>query len=314
MSEKSFVWQQGREGVCMARADTEADLPCLRMIDRQVSSDGSRKYVFGLHDCQRVEAVGMPFGDPANPERLTVCFSTQVGCAMGCAFCATGTQGFTRNLSTNEILGQIFSVGDDFGHPVTTVLAMGQGEPLANVDALLEAFATLASSDGLGLIPQNLMVSTCGLVSGIRKLAESSVGLTLNISLHAATQELRDELMPGVKAVPLAQLHEELVRYNRLTGQRVIVQYLMLAGTNDSERDLAALCDFCRGLDVLVKLLRYNHVEGTTFAASAPPTVAYWLLALKREGISVGVNRPRGSDIDAACGQLVNKVACHDEG
>ena len=284
------------------------------MIDRQVSADGSRKYVFELHDGKRVEAVGIPLGDPANSDRLTVCFSTQVGCAMGCAFCATGMQGFTRNLTADEMLGQVLSVGDDFGYPATTVLAMGQGEPLANVDALLETFAALASPDGLGLGPQNLMVSTCGLVSGIRKLAESPVGLTLNVSLHAATQELRDELMPGVKASPLTLLHDELARYNRLTGRRVIVQYLMLGGKNDSDRDLAALCDFCRGLDVLVMLLRYNHVEGVDFVASAPATVAYWLLAFKREGIPAAVNRPRGSDIDAACGQLVNKVACHDEG
>ena len=291
------------------RFEMQASLPSI--VDKQVSADGSRKYVLALRDGQKVEAVGMPQGDVLCPERLTVCFSTQVGCAMGCAFCATGKQGFARNLTADEMVGQILLVGNDFGCRPNTVLAMGQGEPLLNADALLEAFAWLSSPSGLGLGPQRLMVSTCGILDGITRIADAGVGLTLNVSLHAATQKLRDELMPGVRHAPLEELKRELSRYNSLTGRRVIVQYLMLAGINDDEGDLASLCDFCHGLDAFVVLLRHNHVEGTAFEASPPATVAYWLLALKRAGIPAIVNRPRGADIAGGCGQLVNKVASH---
>ena len=293
----------------VGRFDTQVPLPSI--VDRQVSADGSRKYVLALQDGLKVEAVGMPQGNALCPERLTVCFSTQVGCAMGCAFCATGKQGFTRNLTADEMVGQILLVANDFGCRPNMVLAMGQGEPLLNLDALLEAFAWLGSPSGLALEPQHLMASTCGILDGIKRLADAGAGLTLNVSLHAATQRLRDELMPGVRRTPLAELKRELARYNRLAGRRVIVQYLMLSGTNDGEGDLASLCDFCHGLDAFVVLLRHNHVEGSTFEASPPATVAYWLLALKRAGIPAIVNRPRGADIAGGCGQLVNKVASH---
>ena len=291
----------------VGRFDVKENLS--RVVDRLVSADGSRKYVLGLRDGLKVEAVGMPLGDASCPDRLTVCFSTQVGCAMGCAFCATGKQGFSRNLTADEMVGQIRIVAKDFGQSPDTVLAMGQGEPLLNADALLEAFAWLASPSGFGLAARNLMVSTCGVLDGIKRLADADVGLTLNVSLHAATQKLRDELMPGVRHVPIAQLKHELIRYNERVGRHVIIQYLMLGGINDSERDLDALCDFCHGIDALVVLLRHNHVEGTIFEASPPATVAYWLLALKRAGVPAIVNRPRGADIAGGCGQLVNKVA-----
>ena len=282
------------------------------ILDRQISADGTRKYVFELHDGSRVEAVGIPYGDAMCPDLLTVCFSSQVGCAMRCAFCATGKQGLTRNLDAAEILWQIVLVCTDFGHRANSVLAMGQGEPLANYAALIEALGLLDNAYSSELDKQYLMVSTCGVLGGIRALAHSTVAVTLNVSLHAATQELRDKLMPGVSSAPLDALHAELARYNELTGQRVVIQYLMLNGVNDSEDDLHALQDFCRGLDVMVVLLHFNHVEGIPFEQSPATTKVFWSIALNREGIRTIINHTRGTDISAACGQLVNKVAEHE--
>ena len=169
-------------------------LPVPTVVDRQVSADGTRKYLLELADGSTVETVGLPAGD-----RLTVCFSTQAGCAMGCAFCATGQSGLTRDLGPGEMVDQVRVVADDFGARVTNAVAMGQGEPFANYDATLGALRLMNSPDGLGIGARHLTVSTCGLASAITRFATEPEQFTLAVSLHSARQPTRDRLMPGVK-------------------------------------------------------------------------------------------------------------------
>ena len=206
-----------------------------QVVNRRVSSDGARKYVMRLHDGNLVETVGIPREDKDGMSLLTVCFSTQVGCAMGCAFCATGKRGLVRNLKTEEMLWQILIVQRDFGRSATSAIAMGQGEPLANYAALVDAITAIVDSEGFGIDVDRVSISTCGLIEGIRALAANDVPATLAISLHSAVQELRDELMPGVRRHPLDRLHAELAEYCRSTGKRVIVQYLMLEEVHDGD-------------------------------------------------------------------------------
>ena len=280
-----------------------------QVVDRQVSSDDTRKYVFRLYDGNLIEAVGMPHSEPIVQDWLTVCFSSQVGCARACAFCATGQQGFTRNLTAAEMLWQIVIVGHDYGMPVLKSVAMGQGEPLDNYEALVEAVRIIGSPEGLGIGPRDLGIATSGSVAGIRALADDAVPALLAISLHATRQEVRDRLMPSVSSVPLDALHDELARYCEATGSEIHVHYMLLAGVNDSMDDLAALEEFCRGLKASVNLLAYNSVDGDPFVPSPFGAKALWQFALCQHGIKARIIRPRGDDIAAACGQLKNKVA-----
>ena len=280
-----------------------------QIVDRQVSADGARKYAMRLVDGNLVETVGLPHGDPDSPCRLTVCFSSQAGCGMKCTFCATGRQGLARNLKADEIVGQVILVGDDFGCNVDTAIAMGQGEPLANYAELANAIGTTGHPKSLNARTNEVIISTCGLPAGIRSLASDRVPATLAVSLHAAKQDLRDKLMPGVRHYPIALLHSELACYNENTGKRVIVQYLMLNGVNDGDEDLEALAAFCQGLNAHVSLLQYNAIEDAPFSPSPFGKLALWYLALNQQGIKTSINHPRGADIDAACGQLANHVS-----
>lgn len=282
------------------------DLP--QFADKQVSADGARKYVLRLHDGALVEMVGIPHGDADDPRRLTVCFSTQSGCAMGCAFCATGKLGLARNLEPAEMAQQIALVGKDFARRVDSAIAMGQGEPFANYTALAEALGFMNSAQGLGIDESDLVVSTCGIPDGIRAFAEDGVPATLAVSLHAARQELRDRLMPGVRAFSLERLCHELGHYNQVTGKRVVIQYLMLDGVNDQDADLDALEAFCRRLDAQVSLLHFNCTDGIPFAPSPFGRMLFWNVELSRRGVSASINKPRGADVSAACGQLAAQI------
>ena len=279
-----------------------------QIVDRRISVDGARKYVIKLHDGALVEAVGMPRASADGSSMLTVCFSTQSGCAMGCAFCVTGKLGLTRNLEPAEMAWQVALVGNDFARRVDSALAMGQGEPFANYAALAEALCFMNNAQGLGIERRNLVVSTCGIPDGIRAFAEDGVPATLAVSLHAARQELRDTLMPGVCACTLECLHRELARYCEVTGKHVYVHYLMLDGVNDQDADFEALEEFCRGLDARVVLMNFNRAEGISFAPSAFGRMFMWIAELNMRGIPVRINKSRGADINGGCGQLAEKA------
>lgn len=266
---------------------------------RQVSADGTRKYLWRLADGVTVESVGLPAED-----RLTVCFSTQAGCAMGCAFCATGRGGLVRSLSPGEMADQVALVGLEFGARVSNAVAMGQGEPFAAYDAMLAALRIMNSPDGLGIGARHITVSTCGLVAGIRRFADEREQFTLAVSLHSAVQSTRDELMPGVRGIPLAVLRDAIAQYAGTTGRRPTLEVALLAGVNDSADELAALVAFCRGLLVHVNLIPANPVEGVGFARASERRAREFAETLESAGVETTLRAERGADIDAACGQL----------
>jgi 23S rRNA (adenine2503-C2)-methyltransferase len=253
----------------------------------------------GLAGGATVETVGLPSGD-----RLTVCFSTQAGCAMGCAFCATGTGGLVRDLGPGEMVDQVRVVADDYGRRVSNAVAMGQGEPFANYDATLGGLRFMNADSGLGIGARHLTVSTCGLIAGIARFAEEPEQFTLAVSLHSAVQETRDRLMPGVRALGLPSLRAALVAYAEKTGRRPSLEYALIDGVNDSPAELSALVGFCRGMLVHVNLIPVNPVTDTDFARSPTQRLLAFERGLSDAGIEVSVRSERGADIDAACGQL----------
>ena len=289
------------------RAKLAEDLPLipLALEDKRVSVDGSRKYLFGLADGNVVETVGIPSGSD-DASRLTVCFSTQVGCAMRCVFCATGHEGFTRNLGMGEIVAQVLAVQEDFGCRVSNLVAMGQGEPFANYDMVMDALRVLNDPKGIAIGARKITVSTSGIVPAIRRFAAEPQQFTLAISLHAARQDVRNALMPGLVGQPLRALRAALFEYVQATNRRVTLEYLMIAGVNDSQADLDALLAFCDGLLCHVNFLPMNPVENSPYQPSGQATVARWVAACEAAGVEATVRKSRGSDIQGACGQLKN--------
>lgn len=271
----------------------------LRLITKEVSSDGTRKYLWEMPDSVSVESVGIPSGD-----RLTVCFSTQAGCAMGCTFCATGRDGLTRSLTPGEMVDQVIGVASDMAARVSNAVAMGQGEPFAAYDATLAALRFMNSPDGMGIGARHLTVSTCGLLPGIRRFSAEPEQFTLAVSLHSAVQSTRDSLMPGVSGYPLDRLREALVAYGVSTGRRPTLEYALVAGSNDSDSELAALVAFCRGMLCHVNLIPVNAVEGSGMLRPDDSRVAAFAKALVSAGVECSVRTERGADISAACGQL----------
>jgi len=274
-------------------------LPYPKIVERLVSQDGTRKYLLELADGVTVETVGLP-----SDGRLTVCFSTQAGCAMGCSFCATGAAGLSRDLGPGEMVDQLQVVAEDFGHRVTNAVAMGQGEPFANYEATLAALRLINSPDALGIGARHITVSTCGLLSGIRRFSDEPEQFTLAVSLHSAVQATRDRLMPGLRANPLPELRAALVEYAQATGRRPSVEYALVAGVTDTAQELDALVAFCHGLLVHVNLIPMNAVDGSRFERSSSARENEFVAALRGRGIEASVRTERGADIDAACGQL----------
>ncbi len=292
-----------------AKLEERFTLDVPQVVAKQESEDGTRKYLFSFLDNTCVEAVGIPSG-----AHLTVCFSTQAGCAMGCVFCSTGRGGFTRNLSCGEMFDQVRLVGEDFGMRVSNVVAMGQGEPFANYEATLAALRLMNDENYLGVGARHITVSTCGLLDGIRRLAREPEQFTLAVSLHSAVQETRDMLMPGVASIPLAELKDVLSSYGDTTKRRPSLEYAPIDGVNDSEEELAALVSFCKGMLCHVNLIPLNPPAGDVDGQSNPgiddgkmipsPRIQEFKHALEREHIEVSIRNSRGADIDGACGQL----------
>jgi len=271
----------------------------MKQLAKQVSEDGSRKYLLALGDGAAIECVGMPTG-----QRLAVCASTQAGCAMGCAFCATGAAGLNRSLTASEIYGQVMHVRDDFGSRVTSVVLMGQGEPFMNYDATLAALRRMNSENGLGIGARHLTVSTCGVIPQILRFAKEPEQFTLAVSLHSAVQKTRNLLMPGVKRWSLLNLYEAMGTYVDLTGRRPTYEFALIRGINDTEEELESLVDFCRGTLCHVNIIQLNEVPGSKFAPSSEARAGEFVRRLGQVGVEATVRVSRGADIDAACGQL----------
>lgn len=274
----------------------------LTEIARQVSLDGSRKYLLSYPDGVKAECVGMP-----SETKLAVCVSTQAGCRMGCIFCATGQGGFSRSLTTTEIYDQVIHVANDFQTRASSVVMMGQGEPFANYDATLSALRLLNSPNGAGIGARHLTVSTCGIVPMIRQFAKEPEQFTLAVSLHSAVQATRNVLMPGVKKYSLGRLHDVMGEYVELTGRRPTYEYALIGGVNDTNIELEALCDFTRGTLAHVNLIQLNNHEGSRLKPSTPERAQQFVKKLASVGVEATIRNSRGNDIDAACGQLSQK-------
>ncbi len=272
-------------------------------IARQLSADGSRKYLLRFPDGVSVECVGMP-----SKGKLTACASSQAGCGIGCAFCATGMSGLTRSLSASEIYEQVMHVRDDFGRRVTSVVLMGQGEPFANYTETLAALRRLNSPDGAGIGARHLTVSTCGIIPMIKRFANEPEQFTLAVSLHSAVQRTRDMLMPGVKKYSLIHLYDIMNEYVNKTGRRPSYEFALIRGVNDSDNEIAALCDFCRDNLAHVNLIMLNEVKGSKFQPSTNERAREFVRRLTSVGVEATIRDSRGSDIDAACGQLRQSV------
>lgn len=273
------------------------------LVSKQVSQDGSRKYLLRFQDGVMAECVGMP-----TKNKLAICVSTQAGCAMGCVFCATGKAGLTRSLTGYEIYEQALFIQDDFQMRVASAVLMGQGEPLTNYDASIFALKMMNSADGLGVGARHLTISTCGILPNIIKFSHEKEQFTLAVSLHSAVQSTRDYLMPGVKRFNLQHLHDTMNLYVEATGRRPTYEYALIKGVNDTDEELAALCDFCAGTLAHVNLIQLNKIDDSPFLPTSEKRAEYFVKTLKRFGVEATIRHSRGADIDAACGQLKQKV------
>ncbi len=295
------------------REDLSIHYPLIppRVVDKQVSHDGTRKYVLEFADGVRVETVGIPSFDTTNtgePKHITVCFSTQAGCPMQCAFCATGTEGLTRNLSAGEMILQIITVQNDFQSRVSHIVAMGQGEPFLNYNATLEALHFMNAKKGLEIGARHITVSTCGVISGIERFAQEPEQFTLAISLHSAQQPIRDELMPQCARWPLPNLKEALLSYVERTNRRVSLEYLMIKNLNDTPQALESLVEFTEDLLCHINLIPFNSVDHCSYQPSSEAVIKSFQKELNRSGVETTIRNSRGSDIAGACGQLKNKI------
>jgi 23S rRNA (adenine2503-C2)-methyltransferase len=282
-------------------------LDSLEHTHTQGSADTTRKFLFRLHDGRYVESVLIP----ANPalygeksDRRTLCVSSQVGCAYGCKFCASGLAGFTRNLDASEIAGQVLAAEQLSGERVDSLVFMGMGEPLANLDSLLAAISLITGEKTLHLGARHLTISTSGLVPQIRQLAEHPQQIRLAISLHGATDEVRQQIMPVNKKWPVAELFDALDFWNARKNQKLTLEYILIQGVNDSLEQAAILARHARRIQAKVNLIPYNTVDGLEW--KRPPDVHCRAFRdiLKNVGVTANLRLEKGHDIDAACGQL----------
>ena len=267
----------------------------------QSARTGAKKILFRLLDDETVESVLL-----RDRDRVTLCLSTQVGCALGCAFCATGQSGFVRNLRAGEIVEQALLLleGEEIAGRTPNIVYMGMGEPFQNYEPVMRSLRLLMDPDGLGIGARKITVSTAGDIPGIERFAREDLQVRLSISLHAADDELRSRLVPLNRRYPLRRLFEAIRRYILLTGRHVSFEWVLLKGVNDSARDAHALARLIAGLNATVNLIPYNPVEGRGFASPGAAAVAAFRQILAEDGVKTTQRRERGQDIDAACGQL----------
>jgi len=281
----------------------EAEILAPRIALAQPASDGTVKWVLELADGQHIETVYIP-----EESRSTICVSSQVGCALDCSFCSTAQQGFNRNLSAAEIIGQVWLATRELGRPPTNVVMMGMGEPLANFDNVVPAMELMQEDLAYMISKVRVTISTSGIVPALERLREVSE-VSLAVSLHAPDNALRDQLVPINRKYPLEQLIPACKRYLESDRRRKITwEYVMLDGVNDSIAHAKALIRLLEGVPSKVNLIPFNPFPGTVYRTSPADRVETFRQRLKRAGIMAMTRKTRGDDIDAACGQLVGKV------
>ena len=277
-----------------------------RIESLQRSTDGTIKNAVRLHDGLVVESVLIP-----TEKRITACVSSQVGCAMGCAFCATARLKRMRNLEPDEIYDQVRAIDEqgrsEFGRPLTNIVFMGMGEPLMNYKNTIEAIDRITSPKGLGMSPKRITLSTVGLPKMIRKLADDGVKFNLAVSLHSARDEVRAKIMPVNDVAPIEELRSSLEYWYAATKRKVTFEYVVWRDVNDQPEDIRALVELAKRVPCKVNLIEYNSIGDERFRQASPEVLQDYVDALARISVLAKVRHSRGKDIDAACGQLANK-------
>lgn len=275
------------------------ELRSCTVVRRQVSRDETVKYLFRLIDGECIESVLMHY-----KYGYTLCVSSQIGCKMGCAFCASTIGGFVRSLTASEILSQIHAAQRDRGVRVSHVVLMGMGEPLDNFDNVMRFLDLVSDEKGLNIGMRNVSLSTCGLVPRIYDLMERRYQLTLSISIHAPNDAIRSQIMPVNRRYPMDELLKACRKYAETTGRRISFEYTMIRGVNDSDACARELAGRLRGMLAHVNLIPANEFSESPFARSGTDTVERFAEVLRKNGVNATIRRSLGSDIDASCGQL----------
>ncbi len=271
------------------------------------SIDGTIKYSMKLHDNQLVEGVLIP-----SKKRITACISSQVGCSLDCAFCATGTLKLERNLTAAEIYDQVFILNEEsissFGKSLSNIVYMGMGEPLLNYNNMLESIELITTKKGMGMSPKRITVSTAGIAKMVKKLGDDMVKFNLAISLHSANDEKRSSLMILNDSVPLQELRDAIRYFYDKTDSRITYEYILFKEVNDSVEDAKELAKFCKVSPCKINLIQYNKVDGMDYEKSSNKNTETFISYLEEKHLIVNLRKSKGKDINAACGQLVNKL------
>ena len=281
----------------------------LKLVEEQISRDGTRKYLWELADGKRIESVLLFHEGDFTKKRITLCLSTQVGCPLGCRFCATGKLRFTRNLTVGEIVSQVLDVTAlqcqrEKQFKINNLVYMGMGEPLLNLPVVLKSIKLLNHKEGQNIGMRRITVSTCGIVPQIDRLAAENLDLVLAVSLHAPNNKLRNQIMPVNKQYPLEELMSACRRYIAQTGRRITFEYVLMKGFNDSLREAGELAVLLRDLKANLNLIPVNIIARGRFQRPEPKDVRNFVSFLQKKGISAVIREAKGSDIAGACGQL----------
>lgn len=277
------------------------DLP--RLSKMQESEDGTKKYLWRLSDDECVESVLMDHGN-----RFTACISSQVGCPLGCRFCATGQQGFKRNLTAAEIVSQFVAMESEVGHDINNVVYMGMGEPMLNYENVIKSVRLLLEPKMRGLSVRHITISTSGIPEGIRKLGDEGLGIYLCLSLHAPNNDIRSKLMPINDKYPIGQVLDAVKYWQKKTGVRLTVEYVLIKNVNDMRECAYELATMFNDIQAYVNLIPYNPVEGTPYSRPSASRINPFMSILKELNVECEVRKEHGTDIDAACGQLRGRI------
>ncbi len=305
-SAKTFEEMSNLSKTLREQLEKEFQFLPISVDNAQFSEDGTIKSAFKLHDGHIVEGVLIPADD-----RMTACVSSQVGCSLSCKFCATGYMDRSRNLEVGEIYDQVVAIRNQakehFDAALTNIVFMGMGEPLLNYPNMMKGINRITSPDGLNMSPKRITVSTAGISKMIKKLADDEVRFNLAVSLHAADDTKRDQIMPINESSTLEALKESLVYFYEKTQNRITFEYILFYGFNDSIEDAKKLLQFSRRIPSRVNIIEYNPIADAKYRNADPKTIEKFAKYLMDGGVQTTVRRSRGKDIDAACGQLANK-------
>lgn len=284
---------------CASKLSESFDIGQLELAEHLASKDGTEKFLFRLKDKTHIETVLI-----REKKRTTLCLSTQVGCKFRCRICASGMKGFTRNLTVGEIVDQLIFVQRETESRMTNVVFMGMGEPLDNYDNLVKAIRIINDSGGIALGARKITISTCGITPAIRKLRSLGLQVELSVSLHGADDKLRNALVPANKKYPLKELVRACKKYTDHTGRIITLEYALISGKNDSDKDAENLSKLAKKLKAKVNLIKCNAVEELRLCATDKKDLIKFESTLRKRGVNVTIRRSRGEDILAACGQL----------